>query len=124
MARLLDHAYIVSTVFFTVFSQLVLRWQVVEAGALPADLGGKVRFIAALLISPWVLLGIVATFLAGVSWMLAMTRFELSYAYPWVSLNFVLVLAGGVLFFHEIPSASRLLGTGLIIAGIIVVARG
>ncbi len=64
-----------------------MRWQVSAAGEVSADTLGKVRFISVLLINPWVVSGIVATLLAGVSWMLAMTRFEISYAYPFVRLG-------------------------------------
>ena len=123
MFRLIDHSYIASTVLFTVYSQLVMRWQVSQAGALPADFVGKVQFVAQLFLNPWVLSSIFATLFAGISWMLAMTRFEISYAYPWVSLNFVLMLVLGVLLFDESFNSAKMLGTLLVIAGIIVIAR-
>ncbi len=124
MNRLIDHAYILSTVAFTVYSQLIMRWRVTEAGALPTDLTGKVQYIVALLLNPWVISGIVATFLAGVSWMLAMTKFEISYAYPFVSLNYILVLAAGFLLFQESLSLTKLAGSALVILGIVIIARG
>jgi drug/metabolite transporter (DMT)-like permease len=124
MAHLTDHAFILGTIIFTVYSQLVMRWQVSAAGQLPADLAGKAGFVIALLLNPWVLSGIVATFFAGVSWMLAMTKFEISYAYPFVSLNYILVLFAGFLLFHEAVSVAKLAGTALVILGIIVIARG
>jgi len=124
VSRASDHLYILATILFTVYSQLALRWQVGIAGEVPADAIGKARFIATLLVNPWVLSGIVATFLAGVSWMLTMTRFEIGYAYPFVSLNYVLVLAASVLLFHEPLSVPKILGTVLVIAGIVVIARG
>jgi drug/metabolite transporter (DMT)-like permease len=123
-ARTVDHAYIASTIAFTVYSQLVLRWQVGSAGAAPQDVVEKIRFVASLLINPWVLSGILATFLAGVSWMLAMTRFEISYAYPFVSLNYVLVMIASVVWFDEQMSPAKVAGTLLIVAGIIVVSKG
>jgi multidrug transporter EmrE-like cation transporter len=119
-----DHLYILSTILFTVYSQLVLRWQVGSAGQVPADAMGKVGFIASLLMNPWVITGIVATFLAGVSWMLTMTRFEIGYAYPFVSLNYVIVLAASVLLFHESLSATKVVGTILVVTGIVVISRG
>lgn len=122
--RLLDHSYIASTIVFTVYSQLIMRWQVQLAGALPEDVSGKVHYVAHLLLNPWVLSGVAATFLAGVSWMLAMTKFEISYAYPWVSLNFLLMLLLGVLLFDESLNAAKILGTLLVITGIVVIARG
>lgn len=124
MSRPIDHVYILSTIVFTIYSQLVMRWQVAKAGPLPDDLMVKVGYIVNLLINPWVMSGIAATFLAGVSWMLAMTKFEISYAYPFVSLNYVLILAAGFLLFQESISATKLAGSALVILGIIILAKG
>src|SRR4051794_31687322 len=82
MAKALDHVYIASTILFTVYSQLVMRWQVGLVGPLPPDVPGKIGFVVHLLLNPWVLSGVAATFLAGVSWMMTMTKFQLSYAFP------------------------------------------
>lgn len=122
--HLINHTFIIATIVFTIYSQLIMRWQVTVAGALPAEMPGKISYIATLLMNPWVLSGIVATFLAGVSWMLAMTKFEISYAYPFVSLNYILVLAAGILLFNESLNASKLAGSALVILGVIVIARG
>ena len=124
MGRAADHLYIVATLIFMVYSQLILRWQVSGAGQLPPDAMGKVAFIAALLINPWVITAILATFLSGVSWMLAMTKFEIGYAYPFFSLAYVIVLAASVLLFRESLSTSRIVGTLLVFTGIVVIARG
>jgi len=124
MHRLIDHIYILSTIVFTVYSQLVMRWQVGTAGVVPVDNHEKIKFIVMLLINPWVLSGIAATFLAGVSWMLAMTRFEIGYAYPFISLNYVIVFGASILLFNEALSISKIVGTVLVIVGIIVIAKG
>lgn len=124
MNRLVEHSYILMTVLFTVYSQLIMRWQVAAAGPLPADAYGKVGFILSLLVNPWVLSGIAATFLAGVSWMLVMTKFEISYAYPFVSLNYIFVFVVGIILFNEPVSLLKLVGTALVILGLIVVAKG
>lgn len=124
MNRLVDHGYILATLAFTVYSQLIMRWQVSQAGALPSDLAGKLTFVGHLFLNPWVLTSIVATLLAGISWMLAMSRFEISYAYPWIGLNFVLMLLFGVLLFGEALNMPKIIGTLLVVAGVAVVARG
>jgi len=122
MSRSLDHIYIAGTIVFTVYSQLVMRWQVSLAGALPADLMGKVYFVGHLFLNPWVISSIFATLLAGISWMLAMSRFEISYAYPWISLNFLLMFFFGVVLFDETFSLAKFFGTCLVVAGIAVLA--
>lgn len=124
MNRLLDHVFIFLTIVFTVYSQLTMRWQVTLAGPLPADTPGKISYIFNVLLNPWVLSGIFATLLAGVSWMLTMTKFEISYAYPFVSLNYILVLLSGFFLFNETLSVAKLLGSALVIIGIIIIAKG
>lgn len=124
MNRLIEHSFIFSTIVFTVYSQLIMRWQVSEAGPLPHNLSDKLGYVIALLLNPWVMSGIVATFLAGVSWMLAMTKFEISYAYPFVTLNYILVLAAGYLLFQETMSITKIAGSALVILGIIVISKG
>lgn len=124
MIKVFEHGYIVMTVIFTVYSQLVMRWQVSAAGPLPVDMSGKIGYVLNLILNPWVLSGIFATFLAGVSWMLAITKFEISYAYPFVSLNYILVLAAGFLLFNESINAAKLAGSALVILGVIVIAKG
>ena len=124
MPRVFDHVFIFSTILFTVYSQLIMRWKVGLAGPLPTDLPGKMQFIASLLLNPWVMSGIVATFFAGVSWMLAMSKFAISYAFPFVSLNYILILLASVLLFHESFTVAKLLGTGFVVFGIIIIAQG
>ena len=52
-----------------------------------------------------------------------MTKFELSYAYPFMSGAFVLVFILSVLFFNEVVTWQKILGLALIVAGIIVTSR-
>lgn len=124
MSLSLDHVYIVGTIVFTTYSQLVMRWQVALAGPVPAELMGKMYFVMHLFLNPWVISSIFATLFSGISWMLAVSRFEIGYAYPWISLNFVLMLIFGVFLFGESFSLAKLLGTCLVVAGIAVLARG
>jgi len=50
--------------------------------------------------------------------------FELSYAYPFMSLSLVLVLGLSVPFLHEAITAPKIIGMTLIIAGIIIRGQG
>ena len=120
----LNYLYIAATIVLTVFGQIAIKTQVLRAGALPADGADKLAFLARLLLNPWIIAAFAAAFLASIAWMGAMTKFELSHAYPFMSLNFVIVLLLGAWLFHEPMSATRLLGVALICAGTIVAARG
>ena len=124
MSRVIDHGYILCTIFFTVYSQLIIRWRVGLAGELPSGFPEKSLSIFQLLASPWVITAIIATLLAGISWMLTMTRFEISYAFPFISLTYVLMLIAGFYFFGESLSPMKLLGTFLVVSGLMIIARG
>ena len=116
--------YVLGSVLCTVYGQIVVKWQVAKAGALPARLSERIPFLLHLLLNPWIVTAITAGFLALLCWLAAMTKFELSYAYPFMSLAFVLVLVLSALLFHEALTVAKILGVLLIIAGIIVGSRG
>lgn len=117
-------AYILGTILFSVYGQIIVKWQVAKAGALPALFTDKVVFLVALIINPWIISGLAGGFLALMCWMGAMTHFELSYAYPFLSVSFVLVLVFSALLFNETLTMAKLLGTLFIVVGIIVASRG
>jgi multidrug transporter EmrE-like cation transporter len=124
MTKVIDHIYIFMTVIFTVYSQLIMRWQVSNAGEPPSDIIGKISYLVGLLTNPYVLSGVASTFLAGISWMLAMTKFDISYAYPFVSLNYILILIAGFFLFNEPINLTKIAGSGLVIIGIIIISKG
>lgn len=112
------------TVAFTVYGQLVMKWQVGLAGAMPDGGMARVVFLLRLLSNLWVISAFVGALLASLAWMAAMTRFQLSYAYPFMSLNFVLVFGLSVWLFHESITPPKLIGLGVIILGIVISSRG
>ncbi len=65
-----------------------------------------------------------AAFLAFLCWAFVMSKFELSRAYPFTSLAFLLVLLLSGALFGESITLPKLFGTALIVAGIIVASRG
>jgi len=120
----LGYLYIFGTVFFTVYGQCVIKWQMAKAGMLPPAFYEKVLFLLAMFFEPWVLSAFISAFLAALCWMAAMTKFDLSHAYPFMSLSFVIVLILSGLFFQEPINLPKVIGIGLIICGIVVGAQG
>ena len=89
----------------------------------PINLYDKFVFLLSQLLNPWIVTAIIFTFLSGLSWMLAMTKFDLSYAYSFLGLNFVITLIVGVSFFNEPLLLNRVIGVLVIGMGIILVAK-
>jgi multidrug transporter EmrE-like cation transporter len=118
------YTYILSTVLFTVYGQLMLKWRVNEADPLPASAGGKLSHIGHLLLDPWVISAFASAGLAAGTWMLAVSQFPISRAYPFMSAAFGLVLIGASVFFAEPLTTPKVIGVLLIGVGIIVGAQG
>jgi multidrug transporter EmrE-like cation transporter len=120
----MNYLYIVLTIVLTVYGQIAIKMQVMQAGPLPEAGGDKLLFLIRLLLNPWIVSAFVAAFLASICWMGAMTKFQLSHAYPFMSLNFVVVLLLGAWLFHEPLSLARIAGVSLICIGTIIAAQG
>lgn len=120
----MNYFYIFGTIFFTVYGQLILKWRIGNYGALPDILGDRLLFLLRLLLDPFIFSGFFAAFLASLCWMAAMTKFQLSYAYPFMSLAFVFVLILSNIFFKEPITMAKSIGMGFIVLGIIFGSRG
>lgn len=122
-SKMIGFVYIGLTILFTVYGQMVIKWQVSNAGEFPPDLGDKILFILKLLLNPWIISSLAAAFIASLSWMAAMTQFELSFAYPFMSLAFVLVMLLSIMFLGEQLTWTKVAGTLIIISGLFVITR-
>jgi len=120
----MHYVYIFITIVLTVYGQLIVKWQVNLAGPFPASNGDKILFLGKLLINPWVMSSMAAALLAGIAWMAALTQLNLSFAYPFMGLTFVLVLLLSAVFFQEPLTWTNILGVTLIVAGIIAGSQG
>ena len=115
--------YIALTIAFTVYGQMVIKWQVNQAGEFPPDTGEKILFIIKLLFTPWVISSFAAAFIASLFWMAAMTQFEISFAYPFMSLSYVIVMVLSIVLMGEKVTLPKILGTLVIIVGLFIVTR-
>lgn len=123
MSRFSDYFYIIATIGFTVYGQLILKFRIEKFGALPGDFFEKLKFLILLLFDPWIFSGFAAGFVASLAWMAAMTKFDLSHAYPFMSLNFVVVLLLSGWILNESVTFPKAFGVGLIVLGTIIAAR-
>ena len=119
----MGHAYIFATIILTVYGQLVLKWPVEQAGELPGELAAKAFFLFKLFGNLCIVSAFVAAFMASLTWMAAMTKFELSYAYPFMSLAFVIVMIFSITFLGEGLTWTKGCGTLMVVVGLLVLTR-
>jgi uncharacterized membrane protein len=74
-------------------------------------------------LDPLVIGGFVLYGLSAALWLIVLTRAELSWAYPLLSMGYVLVVVLSRIFFHEAVTTTRLLGTLVVVCGVWLISR-
>ncbi len=116
--------YVFGTLFFTVFGQVILKWRLLTLRVnLPNGIIEKIVCLIKLTLDPFILLGFLSAFLASLFWIAAMTKLELTTAYPLMSLAPAIVFVLGICFLGEVFTIGKLLGLILIIVGGIVTVK-
>jgi len=115
---------IVLTICATVIGQLLTKQGMLVAGDVPKNKAEIVVFLFRnMFLNPFILTGLIFAVLAAMSWMVTLSKTSLSYAYPFMSIAFPLVLLFSSIFFHESVPMLRWLGLGIILFGLVIVAR-
>jgi multidrug transporter EmrE-like cation transporter len=120
-SKFVGYIYIGLTISLTVYAQLILKWRMSLKGESPSSLKKLISYAFNLYLDPWILSGFLIAFAASVTWSLALTKFQLSFAYPFTSISFVLVFIFSVLLFNdESFTLNKLIGLLLICLGVYI----
>lgn len=116
---------ILASVSLSALAQITLKHGVTVGGGLAAagQDGGVLGALLALLGNGYVMLGLVMYAASAVVWLLVLARLDVSVAYPFVGLGFVLTMLFGYLFFGEPVGLARIAGTMLVVAGVVIISR-
>ena len=120
----MGYVYIFLTIVFTVYGQLILKQQVNTLASVPSGIDLLFFYLKFIATRPLVLSGFVSAFLASLAWMAAISKFELSYAYPFMSLNFVIVVIASLFIFGENLNFYKVAGLSVICLGVFIVSKG
>ncbi|MEM7747064.1 MAG: small multi-drug resistant family protein [Pseudomonadota bacterium] len=112
---------IIVAVTMSALAQVALKY-----GVGRADIAPDMSLIAksfGMLFSPYVMVGL--TFYVGsvVFWLFVLRQTDLSLAYPFVGLSFVIVFFMSVFALGEPWELNRIIGAAVIVVGIIILAR-
>ena len=125
MQFLFNHFYIFLSVIFAVVSQLIIKWKMTAFDlSHMGTMSEKFLFAASMLVDPYIIVSILLTLLSGLSWMIAMTKFDISYAYPYTALGYVLILIFSAFLFQETITSAKMIGIAFIALGIFMATRG
>jgi len=111
---------IIIGVVFAAIGQVSWKLGMNQAGQISAM---NLAYISSVLLNPYVLLGFVMYGLSTVFWLIALSKRELSFVYPFISLTYILVLVLSSLVLKESIGINKVAGTVAIIAGLVIISR-
>ena len=72
----------------------------------------------------WVWAGLIIFAFSAVLWLFALSRANLSFAYPFAALGYVIIVIASILFLNEHVQPLTWVGVVLIVVGILLIAQG
>jgi multidrug transporter EmrE-like cation transporter len=114
---------ILFTVLTNAAAQIMLKKGMMMIGAVPLEAASAFATAFRVLLNPWVFLGLCMFVVSMASHLIVLSRVELSFAYPFLSLAYVVVAAYAYFVFKEDVNNFRIAGIALICIGTILISR-
>ena len=119
----LSFALVLGGVLLNAAAQLLLKAGTNAVGQFEFSAANAVPVGMRLALEPHILGGIACYVVSVVVWILALSRVEVSIAYPMLSIGYVVNAIAAHYLFGEAVTATRLLGIAVIVLGVFIVAR-
>jgi drug/metabolite transporter (DMT)-like permease len=124
LAMTLAISYILISVLGGAIGQLMLKNGMNKFGEVTLSLGDVPQLLMKLALNPWVVGGLFLYACGTIFWLAGISRVDLSYAYPFASLSYVVMLLVAWQLFDEQITLPRIIGTVVIATGVLIVSRG
>ena len=121
--RLIDFAVLSFGVLLNALAQLGLKAATQVTGPLIAAEGSSWNRALELITVPALWFALSAYGLSVIVWLVGLSRVPVSQAYPMLSMGYVINVGLAWWLLGEVPNAQRVVGIGVIIAGVVLVAR-
>ena len=114
--------YVLICVCFNVFGQYSMKQGMRKFGEVTID-NNILMTVMKMLLLPNVLLGLLFYTVGTVFWLIALSKIELSVAYPMLSLGYILLMILSYFLLNETITIYKIAGTLLVIVGVTLISR-
>jgi drug/metabolite transporter (DMT)-like permease len=116
--------FILFTVMTNAAAQLMLKQGMLTLGPLSFEGVNPVVKLLQIVFSPWVFFGLSMFVISMASHLYVLSKVELSFAFPFLSLAYVAVAVFAYFVFREDLNAWRIAGIAFICVGTVLIAQG
>lgn len=114
---------ILFTVATNFLSQIMLKKGMTSLEKFELDASGIMGSLFSIVFNPWVFFGLIMMVISMGTHLIVLSRVEISFAYPFLGLSFVLITLWGYFALGESVNLWRVMGVLLICSGVALVAR-
>ncbi len=116
-------ALVLIGVLLNAVAQLALKASVNDTGIINLDLQSLLTSAGGLASNLWLWLGLACYAISVVVWILALSRVDVSIAYPMLSIGYIVNAIAAWHLFDEPMNIGKVAGIGIIIVGVYILAR-
>ena len=110
-------------VLLNAVAQLLLKSGMSQIGHFQFSAGNVVPIAAKVMVNPPIIAGLTAYVVSVVVWLLVLSRVQVSYAYPMLSIGYIVNAVAAYYLFGEDLSFVRIAGIVVIIMGVYLISR-
>ena len=114
---------VLTGVLLNAIAQLALKASVSDTGIISLDLQSLLISAGSLATNLWLWLGLICYAISVVVWILALSRVDVSIAYPMLSIGYIVNAVAAWHLFDEPMNLGKVVGIGIIIVGVYILAR-
>ncbi|MBU0734359.1 MAG: EamA family transporter [Proteobacteria bacterium] len=110
-------------VLLNAFAQLSLKQGMRVIGPFAFSVENIMPVGIKVILNPFVFAGLVCYVVSVIVWLMALSRVEVSYAYPLLSVGYIVTAFAGQMFFQEALGPVRWAGILIICIGVLLITR-
>jgi multidrug transporter EmrE-like cation transporter len=114
---------ILATVALNATSQILMKTGMTQVGKFEFSGASFRQMTVGAATNIFIICGLVTMVISMVTHLMSLSRFDVSFAFPFLSIAYVLVLLYGYLAMGENVTALRVAGVALVVAGTVLIAR-
>lgn len=114
---------ILLSVLLNCAAQLCMKKGMMLVGEVTGGLQGLIALFPAMIVNGYLWISAGCYIVSIALWLVVLSKVDVSYAYPFLSIGYVLSALVGYFAFHEAVTPIRILGILVICAGVILISR-
>lgn len=114
---------ILTGVLLNAAAQLVLKKGMSQIGAIQVDVNSILTMVLKVSMNLYVWTGLIFYVISFLVWLMVLSRVEVSYAYPFLSIGYIIAAFVGYFYFGESMTLSKIGGIVIICLGVFLLYR-